>query len=64
MMVGIVDKRTEGVTLKLSDDDLELFRQAGEALYGKNHPVKRSTLIRELAKRGAREVLKRKAKHH
>lgn len=50
------------VTLKLSEEDVELFKKAGEALYGRNHPVPRSTLIRELAKRGAREVIKKK--HH
>jgi hypothetical protein len=31
-------------------------------LYGKDHPVLRSTVIRELAKRGARQVIKKKAK--
>lgn len=52
------------VTLKLSEQDVDLFRKAGETLYGKDHPVPRSTLIRELAKRGAREVIKKKSKHH
>lgn len=60
----IVDKRTVSVTLKLADGDIDLIRQAGEALYGKEHPVPRATLIRELAKRGAREVIKKKSKHH
>jgi hypothetical protein len=59
---GPVDKRTVAVTLKLSDEDVELFRKAGEALYGRDHPVPRSTLIRELAKRGAKKVIKEKAK--
>jgi len=50
------------VTLKLSDEDVELFRRAGEALYGKDHPVPRATLIRELAKRGAKQIVKKKSK--
>lgn len=59
-----MDKRTVAITLKLSDADVDLFRKAGETLYGKDHPVPRSTLIRELAKRGAHEVIKKKSKHH
>lgn len=59
-----VDKRIVAITLKVSEADVDLFRKAGEALYGKDHPVARSTLIRELAKRGARDILKKKAKHH
>jgi len=50
------------VTVKLSDEEADLFRRAGEALYGKDHPVKPSTLVRELAKRGAMQVIKKKPK--
>jgi hypothetical protein len=55
-----VDKRTVAVTLKLTDSEVDLFRKAGGALYGKNHPVPRSTVIRELANRTARQVIKKK----
>lgn len=58
-----VDKRTMVVSLKLSEEDVELFRRAGEALYGKDHPVPRSTLIRELARRASREITKKTKKH-
>jgi rRNA-processing protein FCF1 len=55
-----VDKRTVAVTLKLTEQDVDLFRKAGETLYGKNHPVPRSTVIRELAKRAAQQIVKKK----
>jgi len=48
------------VTLKLTEQDLELFRKAGESLYGKGHPVPRSTVIRELAKRAAQQIVRKK----
>jgi len=55
-----VEKRTVAVTLKLTEQDLELFRKAGESLYGKGHPVPRSTVIRELAKRAAQQIVRKK----
>jgi hypothetical protein len=58
-----MDKRTVPVTIKLSEEELERLKQAGEVLYGKNHPVPRGTLIRELLNQRAEQILKRKPRH-
>lgn len=50
------DKRTIAMTMKLNEAEVESFRKAGVMLYGKDHPVKPSTVVRELAKLGARHV--------
>jgi hypothetical protein len=51
-------KLTVAVTLMITDEDDDLFRRAGIALYGEDHPVSPSAVIRELAKRGCIDVLK------
>ena len=50
------------VTIKLSEEELERFRKAGEVLYGKGHPVPRSTVIRELANQRTEQLLKKKGR--
>ena len=56
------NQRIVPVTIKLSEEELERFRKAGEVLYGKGHPVPRSTVIRELANQRTEQLLKKKGR--
>jgi hypothetical protein len=49
-------KRTVAVTLNLTIQEADLYRKAGEALYGKGHPV--TLVIRELANWASQRILK------
>ena len=64
MIRSHMNKRTIAVTLKLNEESDQLFRRAGIELYGKDHPVPRSVVIRELALFGARQVLGKKKTRH
>lgn len=59
-MKRTVNKRVSTLTLKLTEAEAELLRKAGEALYGKGHPVRPGVVARELALWAARRLLKGK----
>jgi hypothetical protein len=50
-------KHTVAVNLKLTSQEVDLYRKAGEALYGKGHPV--TLVIRELANWASQRILKK-----
>jgi hypothetical protein len=50
------NKRTVAVTLKLTSQEVDLYRKAGEALYGRGHPD--GVVVRELATWAAQRILK------
>lgn len=56
---GMDNKRDTNVTLKFTPEELERCARAAEMLYGKGHPVPRSTAIRQLAMQRADQILKK-----